>query len=209
MVSSESKKRQTKKAKPVADAAVGSANDLIRDRIIDFRRVRAGSLLPHPKNWRTHPEQQKEALRGILAEVGYVDALLVRQTLDGLQLIDGHLRAETTPDTEVPVLVVDLDDSETAKVLATFDPLAAMAESNESALAELREHVETESEELKELLGTDDSDQPITQLPTLPPPKMSWVLIGIPTVRFGEIAEAIECISAIDGIIVESTANDG
>ena len=45
----------------------------IRDRIKELRRVRAGDLRPHPKNWRTHPENQHNALRGMLAEVGYVD----------------------------------------------------------------------------------------------------------------------------------------
>jgi hypothetical protein len=95
----------------------------IRDRIKDLRRVRAGDLRPHPKNWRTHPEEQQNALRGLLAEVGYVDALIVRELPDGsLQIVDGHLRAETTPDAQVPVLVVDLDDKEADKVLATFDP---------------------------------------------------------------------------------------
>ena len=31
----------------------------IRDRIKELRRVRAGDLRPHPKNWRTHPEEQQ------------------------------------------------------------------------------------------------------------------------------------------------------
>jgi hypothetical protein len=97
----------------------------IRDRIKELRRVRAGDLRPHPKNWRTHPEEQQNALRGILAEVGYVDALMVRELPDGsLQIVEGHLRAETTPDALVPVLVVDLDDKEADKVPAAFDPLA-------------------------------------------------------------------------------------
>ena len=43
----------------------------IRDRIVELRRVRAKDLIPHPRNWRTHPKRQQEALRGILAEVGY------------------------------------------------------------------------------------------------------------------------------------------
>jgi ParB-like chromosome segregation protein Spo0J len=99
----------------------------ISDRIKDLRRVRAGDLRPHPKNWRKHPEEQQNALRGILAEVGFVDALMVRELPDGgLQIVDGHLRVESTPDAEVPVLVVDLDEAEADKVLATFDPLAAM-----------------------------------------------------------------------------------
>jgi hypothetical protein len=55
---------------------------------------------------------------------------MVRELPDGaLQIVDGHVRAETTLDSVVPVLVVDLDDNEAEKVLATFDPLAAMATS--------------------------------------------------------------------------------
>ena len=84
----------------------------IRDRIIDFRRVKAADLRPNPRNWRTHPAAQRDAMRGVLAEIGYAGALLARRLPDGeLQLIDGHLRAETTPDAEVPVLILDLDDS--------------------------------------------------------------------------------------------------
>jgi len=70
----------------------------IRDRIKELRRVRAKDLLPNPRNWRVHPKVQAAALRGLLAEVGYAGALLARELPDGkLQLIDGHLRAETTP----------------------------------------------------------------------------------------------------------------
>ena len=64
----------------------------------------------------------------MLAEVGYADALLARELADGsLMLIDGHLRAETTPDAVVPVLVLDVDEAEADKILLTHDPLAAMA----------------------------------------------------------------------------------
>ena len=125
----------------------------IRDRITDFRRVPASELRRSPRNWRTHPAAQRDALQGVLAEVGYADALLARQLPDGtLELIDGHLRAETTPDQEVPVLVLDLDESEAAKLIALLDPLAAMAEINQQALGELLRDVQTESEALREML---------------------------------------------------------
>ena len=125
----------------------------IRDRIKEFRRVKASQLRPHPKNWRTHPAAQQDALRGVLAEIGYAGALLARELPDGsLQLIDGHLRAETTPDLDVPVLVLDLDEQEAAKLLALHDPLAGMAEANDEVLAELLEHVETESDAVQSLL---------------------------------------------------------
>ena len=66
----------------------------IRDRIISFRRVPAKDLLPNPKNWRTHPDQQADALKGILSEVGWADAVLARETEDGLMLIDDNLSNE-------------------------------------------------------------------------------------------------------------------
>ncbi|MBN2580895.1 MAG: ParB N-terminal domain-containing protein [Pirellulales bacterium] len=125
----------------------------IRDRIKELRRVKAGDLRPHPRNWRTHPTGQRDALRGILAEVGYADALLARELPDGaLELIDGHLRAEITPEREVPVLVLDLTEEEAAKMLAVLDPLASLAEPNRQILAELVAEIETDNDAVQSLL---------------------------------------------------------
>jgi hypothetical protein len=88
-----------------------------------------------------------------LAEVGYADALLARELPDGtLQLVDGHLRAETTPDAQVPVLVLDVDAAEADKILLTLDPLAALAERDELRLAELYATVETDNAAVQALL---------------------------------------------------------
>lgn len=126
----------------------------IRDRIKELRRVRASELRPHPHNWRSHPQRQQDALRGVLAEIGYADALLARELPDGsLQLVDGHLRAETTPDAIVPVLVLDLDDSEADKLLLTLDPLSAMAGVNERELAELLERTASDNAAVNEMLA--------------------------------------------------------
>ena len=127
----------------------------IRDRIKELRRVEARQLIPNSKNWRTHPESQKNALRGLLAEVGFADALLAREMSDGrLQLIDGHLRAETTPDMRVPVLVLDVNEEEADKLLATLDPLAAMAGKNDDMFAELTRSLETENHAVRDLLDS-------------------------------------------------------
>lgn len=124
----------------------------IRDRIRELRRIRAGDLLPNPRNWRIHPRPQREALQAVLTEVGYADALLVRETEDGrLMLIDGHLRAETTPDALVPVLILDVSEKEADKLLATVDPLASLAESDSEKLTALLADIETESPALSRL----------------------------------------------------------
>ena len=125
----------------------------VRDRIVELRRVPAKSLAPNPRNWRKHPKAQADALRGVLAEVGIADAVLAREREDGvLELVDGHLRAETLGDREVPVLVLDVNEEEAWKILATHDPLAAMAEADPQILDDLLREVETSNEQLKAML---------------------------------------------------------
>lgn len=134
----------------------------IRDRIKEFRRVRADSLRPHPRNWRTHPRAQQDAMRGVLAEIGYAGALVARELADGsLELLDGHLRAELTPEALVPVLVLDVDEREAIKLLATLDPLAAMAETDAAVLRGLIEEVQTDSPALRALVDSLAAEIPL------------------------------------------------
>jgi hypothetical protein len=106
----------------------------------------ARDLLPNPKNWRRHPKAQSDALRGLLTEIGYADALLARELPNGqLMLIDGHLRKDTTPDAQLPVLVLDLNAEEADKLLLTLDPLAALAESDTERNSALLQSVKTDS----------------------------------------------------------------
>ncbi len=125
----------------------------MKDRIKDFRRVRAGDLLANPRNWRTHPSAQQAALRGILDEVGIAGALIARETPEGLELIDGHLRADEEPDAEWPVLVLDVTEAEADKLLATYDPLSAMAVADADKLQELLSGLEVDSEALERMLA--------------------------------------------------------
>jgi len=133
----------------------------IRDRIKKFARVKAASLRPNPKNWRTHPQAQQDALRGMLAEVGIADAVIAfpadglgpKGDFKNLMLLDGHLRVDTLPDQLVPVLVTDLTAEEADKVLATLDPLAGMAEADPEKLKDLLNTVESESEAVQQLLA--------------------------------------------------------
>lgn len=125
----------------------------LRNRIRELRYVKSSELLPNPRNWRTHPQEQQDALRGVLAEVGIADALLVRETPAGLQLIDGHCRADVDSDVEWPCLVLDVDEVEAAKLLATVDPLASMAETDGVKLEQLLAEVDAQSSGLQELLN--------------------------------------------------------
>src|SRR5204863_4766074 len=113
---------------------------LIRNRIKEHRRVRAGDLVPHEWNFRVHPELQRDALRALYARVGFARSLLAYELPDGrLKLIDGHLRRDLDPDMEVDVEVLDVDDAEARTLLLSIDPLAALAQTNTETHARLRE----------------------------------------------------------------------
>jgi hypothetical protein len=161
---------------------------LLRDRIRELRRVPAHQLRPHSRTWRQHPPRQRAAVRGLLAELGYCDALLARELPDGsLMLIDGHLRREITPETEVPVLVLDVSEQEADKLVLTLDPLAGLAEANPQALQALLERVQTSTavvtELLNEMAGTDQID-----FPTAPEP----VPAPVPPEEFAAYDEDLE-----------------
>src|SRR5208283_2162557 len=136
------------------------AGPMIRDRIRELRRVPAKDLLANPKNWRRHPKAQTEALRGLLTEIGYADALLARELPDGrLMLIDGHLRKDTTPDAHLPVLVLDVNAEEADKLLLTLDPLASLAESDAERIGALLQTVRTDSAAVEELFRRTAGDR--------------------------------------------------
>jgi len=126
----------------------------IRDRIKELRRVKAADLKANPKNWRTHPDEQKSALRGMLEEVGIANAVIARELSDGaLELIDGHLRKDLDPDQELPVLVLDVNEGEANKLLLTIDPLAGMAKANSEALDALMRQVQTGNEAVGKMIA--------------------------------------------------------
>jgi len=145
----------------------------LKDRIKEFRRVPAHELQPNPKNWRTHPVAQQDALRGVLAEVGIAGAVLARETAEGgLMLIDGHLRTDVMHDQEIPVLVLDVDEAEADKLLATIDPLAAMAEADAGKLDELLREIDTGSEALQEMLAKLAEDVGVFDVAETMPPEL-------------------------------------
>jgi hypothetical protein len=111
-------------------------------RIVDFQtEVDPAVLSAHPLNARTHPEHQRAAIRGSLDRIGWVDVVKVNARTG--RIVDGHARVEeaTRAGQTVPVLYVDLDDDEEAVVLASIDPIGALAEYDNQLLLDLLNEV--------------------------------------------------------------------
>ncbi len=125
-----------------------------QNRIIGHGEVNPEELLANPANWRIHPRAQQDAMEGVLDEIGFVQSVLVNQRTGFV--LDGHMRVSLALRKEsktIPVAYVDLSPEEEALVLATLDPLGAMAATDSEQLAALLSVVEVESEDVNRLLA--------------------------------------------------------
>ena len=110
-------------------------------------------LAENPRNWRRHPDAQIAALGDVLGEVGWAGACLYNEATG--RLIDGHARKKVAVEQgceKVPVLVGSWDEAAEAKILATLDPLAAMATADSAALDALLRDVQTGSQAIGDML---------------------------------------------------------
>jgi hypothetical protein len=123
-----------------------------KNRIVGHDVVDADSLLANPKNWRVHPLVQQKAMVDVLDEVGWVEEPMVNVNTG--TLIDGHMRVSEAikRNQQVPIKLVDLTEKEEDIVLATLDPISAMAVPDKEQVALLAENVFKHNEEMVETL---------------------------------------------------------
>ena len=125
-----------------------------RNRIVGEGEQQASQFIANPNNWRTHPQAQREAMRGALNEVGWVQRVIVNRRTG--HLIDGHERvweALQNGDAPVPFVEVDLDEAEEAYVLATLDPIGAMAQADAAKLDDLLREVQSGEAGVQQMLA--------------------------------------------------------
>jgi len=117
-----------------------------RNRVVGLEYHAAGDILDHPDQWKIHTPQQSQALLGTLGQVGIADAMIVYHSpaKDGaLVRIDGHGRKALDPSAVWPCLVLDVNDAEAALLLASLDPIAALARANAPKLDGLLRKTDT------------------------------------------------------------------
>jgi DNA modification methylase len=179
-----------------------------RNRIVGSGEEPPDQLLANPRNWRTHPAAQRDALRGSLDEVGWVAQILVNRTTG--HVVDGHARIEeaiSRGEPRVPVVYVELSEEEERLILATLDPIGAMADRDTARLAELLAEVSVDDAGLRRLLadlappkrGLTDPDA-LPDVPTEPYVKAGdlWRL-GEHRLLCGDATNAADVARLLDG----------
>lgn len=142
--------------------------------------IEAGSLSENPANWRRHSPEQLQSIKDLLQdpEIGWAGACLYNERTK--RLIDGHARKSVAdPKTPIPVLVGNWSEDAERKILATLDPVGAMAQGDPSAYAALVESITAESLWVRDLLHNtqagltaleeepEDTDEPSAALPQM------------------------------------------
>ncbi len=124
-----------------------------KNRIVGSGEEPLDQIQFNPRNWRVHPLNQQNALKGVLEEVGWVQEVIVNKRTG--HLVDGHLRCQLAAREgakTIPVKYVDLSEAEEALVLATLDPIGAMAATDKQKLDELFAGIESENENVRNMM---------------------------------------------------------
>lgn len=139
-----------------------------QNRIVGHEVVEADQLLAHPQNFRRHPSDQREALRGSLKAVGWVGEVIVNRRSG--YVLDGHCRIEEAmrERSSVPVCYVDLSPEEELLVLASHDRIGTMAVEDGGLYRQLLEQVTTPIDDALRLAlmppgtgGSERTDSPL------------------------------------------------
>jgi len=190
-----------------------------RSRITGSGTEDPAVLVANPRNWRLHPKGQRTAMGDMLARVGWVQQVLVNRTT-GL-VVDGHLRVELAlerGEPSVPCLYVELTEDEEALVLASLDPIGAMAATDETALTALMAGMSIDSADLERHLaallagkrrsGQTDPDEvpPVPDDPYVERGDL-W-LLGDHRLLCGDATDAADVTRLLDGATPTLLATD-
>lgn len=124
------------------------------NRIVGHGEMPAAQFLANPANWRVHPQFQKEALAGVLDSVGWIDEVTINRQTG--RIVDGHLRVTLALSqgdmTPVPYREIDVSPEHEALILATKDPIAALATTDDQQLLELVGELQVDDPALAQML---------------------------------------------------------
>ena len=103
------------------------------DNKLNFKDVDVTSLVPHPKNPNTHSQKNLNEITASIANVGYVDPIIVRPYQGQYQILAGEgrfLACKRIGKTSIPVIVVELNDEQALSYMIASNEIPRSSEIN-------------------------------------------------------------------------------
>lgn len=174
--------------------------------------VAALSKMWHPQNPNRHPAEQIALFGKILEAQGWRSPIVVSSRSN--LIVAGHGALEAAILNGYKSCPVDFQEFSSAALelahMSADNELARLSQSDQQALDTLLKGLDAEGLD-HALAGIVESLQEpvrLEQVSVKPPPAMTWVLIGVRTVDFGQVNEIVERARAVPGAIVESTVTE-
>ena len=192
--------------------------------------VDISELIPDERNANKGTARGMQALEDSIQECGAGRSILLDKNGKIIAGNKTHQKAGETGFTEVIVVPtdgtklvavqrtdLDLDTDPEARKLAYADNRVGQLDLDwdvETIIQDINEGIELTpyfyDEELQEIIGEKSEPEKVgvKNIPIKKPPAMTWVLIGIPTVRFSEINQSIEMIANMEDVLMEISVAD-
>ncbi len=142
-----------------------TAPESFTNRIIEYGTKPADQFTANPLNPRLHPQFQREVMQAALKTIGWI-APVIENKRTGY-LVDGHERVMQAllNNEPVPYVLVDLSPEEENQALATFDPIAGLAQYDRENMNALLSDVHTDEIALQQLLANLNGQYGLSDVP--------------------------------------------
>ena len=180
---------------------------------IPSKIVNIEKCVPNPRNPNTHPDRQIELLAKIIENQGWRNPIVISNR-SGF-IVKGHGRLMAAQKLGASKAPVDYQDYESEA--AEWQDMIA-----DNRIAEFAEMDEVKERDILDELAADGMDvelcgieideiikEEFADIKNEDPPQLAWVLIAIPTIKYGDIAQMVEEIGENKNAIVETVLNDG
>lgn len=194
-----------------------AAGPVSRYQTFEAVTLARSEILNVPYNPRRISAAQKEKLRAGVERFGYVGGMVWNRR--NKHLVGGAQRLAVLDDLHggepysVTVGAVNLDERDEKKLNVLLNNPNAQGSYDEAKLKDLILSIEQDLDgtrfdaaELEALLTEVEAD--LKKVTVQTPPKMAWVLIGVPLVQFASVNAQIESLAQVPGVLIESTVND-
>lgn len=179
----------------------------------DVQVVPLSKLKLLPRNRRKHGERNLAEIEASLLEHDQVEPLLVQKSTGCIIAGNGRFAVMAKLGYKTAeVRYLDVDDAKASQLAIRLNRTGELAQWDDELRAEIDKlceeglSCEALGFQLEEVPGRyvpDERGAKLINQRVQEPPAMTWILVGVPTIRFGEFADQVKQLAETPGVLCE------